>query len=175
MSLSQGDIEKISEVVRTVVREELDRPKKKDKIHLTEQQIWRERKFIEVWNKLPSEFIKLRDKNRLPKPLRSAFHARCRDDSWPADCYRVIEWLPSSPFHRGENSSGWKANPEWLFRPKSVMTAMSQMPQIDQEPDGWREIYNEMIADPNPNVEWCILTKNLRDKISMKLQQLRNV
>lgn len=74
---------------------------------------------VELWNELAGKLLtpcrKLTDKRR------RAARARLREFPDRADWVRFIQHTTSSPWHTGHNSSGWKANFDWLIKPESIV------------------------------------------------------
>jgi len=46
---------------------------------------------------------------------------------------RVIKLIPQTPFLRGENKTGWRANIDWLLKPDSVIKALEGQYEGEQQ------------------------------------------
>lgn len=86
--------------------------KKKQSARITPKQ------FQEKWNSLPSPFPQCIEMSNARK---ASLRARSSSQTWRDNWERVIDSLPSSPFHRGANDRGWVANPDWMLRADSVL------------------------------------------------------
>lgn len=74
---------------------------------------------MELWNEMAGKILppcrKLTDKRR------RAAKARLREFPDREDWTRFIRHILSSAWHTGNNSSGWKANFDWLVKPESIV------------------------------------------------------
>lgn len=74
---------------------------------------------MELWNEMAGKILppcrKLTDKRR------RAAKARLREFPDREDWTRFIRHILSSAWHTGNNSSGWKANFDWLIKPESIV------------------------------------------------------
>jgi 5-methylcytosine-specific restriction endonuclease McrA len=74
--------------------------------------------FVESWNEVAAD-LDLPILKAKSKPRRAAF--RCRQREFPdiADWQAAFRCVRSSKFLRGENPSGWKADPDFFLQAKS--------------------------------------------------------
>lgn len=72
--------------------------------------------FLAFWN-ATVPFSKAR---RLKGPRLVSLYARQKDEDFVAHWREAILKIPDSPFLRGENDRGWKANVEWFLRPETL-------------------------------------------------------
>lgn len=73
----------------------------------------------EVWLSLYAEqrvlaMTNAEKKLRLTPKRKDKFRIRLEDAGFKM-CARAIKNIAKSDFHRGENNTGWKVSPEWLF------------------------------------------------------------
>lgn len=52
---------------------------------------------------------------------RKAWAARCRTAGWLDSLPAALDAIEASPFCRGDNDRGWKADVDWLLRPDTVV------------------------------------------------------
>jgi len=64
---------------------------------------------------------------------RRALRVRLQDPTWLDDAMRVIKLIPQTPFLRGENKTGWRANIDWLLKPDSVIKALEGQYEGEQQ------------------------------------------
>lgn len=63
---------------------------------------------------------------------------------------QAIDNLSSKPFYRGENDSGWKADPDYLFRSDEIIDkALNLKTKPKGIVDTWNPEYDNMAVDPN--------------------------
>lgn len=74
---------------------------------------------MELWNETKSPVLP--DCKKLTDKRRRAARARLREFPDRQDWTRFIQHINSSAWHTGKNSSGWKANFDWLVKPESIV------------------------------------------------------
>jgi len=70
-----------------------------------------------AWNALGRPFPGIRDFGAKRKRVLAA---RLGEPFWRDHWREALAKIPGSPFLRGENNRGWKANVDWFLRPESV-------------------------------------------------------
>ena len=177
MALSGGDLQKMEELVRTVVREELvaSRKKKAPARKRTDVELEYERKFIKAWNSLPG-VRKVRG-DTIPEYCRDAFFTRCRSRKWCEAVKPALKVIARDKFFQGDNDRQWKANVEYFFRPGNAEKLAERYEGSESDvPSGWYCVYESLVADPKElgKVKWEELSENLRDRISKFLEKKSN-
>lgn len=77
-----------------------------------------EAQFMSAWNALPKPFPKI---HKMSPTRQRALRCRCGDVFWLENWRAALDRLPRSPFLRGENKTGWTADPDFFLRPDSVL------------------------------------------------------
>jgi hypothetical protein len=74
---------------------------------------------MELWNEMAGKILP--PCRKLTEKRRRAAKARLREFPDREDWTRFIRHILSSAWHTGNNSSGWKANFDWLVKPESIV------------------------------------------------------
>jgi hypothetical protein len=72
--------------------------------------------FMEAWNGVP-QFTHCR---KMTDARLKYFRARAADPSWVSSWKEALDRAAASPFCRGENERGWRADVDWFLRPDTV-------------------------------------------------------
>jgi hypothetical protein len=72
--------------------------------------------FLKAWNAVPH----FRGCRKMTAARLKHFRARASDPSWSSSWREALDRAAASPFCRGENDRGWRADVDWFLRPDTA-------------------------------------------------------